>query len=429
MRHLIFAFLLLLSTAAHAQQVPMLARYQFAPLYFSPAMIGQQAGVQVRAVHRSQWLGIDGAPSTQVLQADGSFAARSSAWGVLVSHDQAGALAQTDMRLAYGYRLRLTDTWGLRTGLSANLRYWRADWSRLTLQQQDDPSFQTDLRATKPNFGAGVVLSDGRWQLGLSVPNLVRSRLLPAQAGETDLARSTPDLYLSASSFFDSKNGLIRWQPMLLLRSADLLTDDTRTPTTADLGLTCHVRQRLRVGANWRTALERSRSSDDALGLSAGWAFANGLECGVVYDLPLSPIRRSTAGSVEVMLGYIFTPKKTPSPLTPSPLTPPPLTPNPPVDAPSDDVFPCQVSGIVFDMTTGLPAENARVTLRNTCGAAEPRAYITSADGRYRFQLQPGCCHTVTAQADGRQTANSEQVCPTRVARAQVFRVDLDLKK
>jgi hypothetical protein len=182
--------------------------------------------------------------------------------------------------------------------------------------------------------------------------------------------------------------------------------------------------------------VERSQSSDDALALSANWLIHNRLQLGATYEVPLTALRSVSGGSVEVMAGYIFQARKgrkAPEesvviPIQkPSPPSTPPPAPN--TDETPDGVFPCQVSGIVFEMTTGLPSENARVTLTNTCGAPAPKAYITGADGRYKFQLQPGCCYTVKVEKDGFKAGVSAQQCPEKVLRAQVFRADLDLNK
>jgi hypothetical protein len=110
------------------------------------------------------------------------------------------------------------------------------------------------------------------------------------------------------------------------------------------------------------------------------------------------------------------------------PIVPPPaaVAPPPPAVAPPS-IY--QVQGIVFDMTTGLPTEGARITLANTCGSPIPDAFITTADGRYHFDLEVGCCYTVTAQKDGRKTANSVQLCAMKSAEGQILRADLDLQQ
>jgi hypothetical protein len=125
-------------------------------------------------------------------------------------------------------------------------------------------------------------------------------------------------------------------------------------------------------------------------------------------------------------------PPKQAQPLIPKQVQPPTPKPETPIVPPAAVVVPpsiYQVQGIVFDMTTGLPTEGARITLANTCGSPIPGAFITTADGRYHFDLEVGCCYTVTAQKDGRKTANSPQLCAMKSAEGQILRADLDLQQ
>lgn len=414
-----------------AQQAPLLSRYQYVPAWFNPGLAGASQTPEVRALYRQQWLGLDGAPTTQMLYADLPSRLQGFGLNFNLTNDQAGALGHTDFRAAYAYRVRLGTDFSAQVGLAVNLNYWRTQWQKLTLQADDDPVFQNNFSSISPNFGAGAVLRYRRWQLGLGVPQVVTSRL--TTENEFVKSRTTRLLYLHASNEIPLSNSALQLVPRLLVRLTSGLNGQQHAPSATDLGLGLRWKGNLEFSTSWRSALERSASSDDALTLSANWLIKNQLQLGATYEVPLTAIRGVSGGSVEVMAGYIFQNKKRPvaTEVGSGPIPPPPVqNPSPATsDNPSDDVFACQVSGIIFDMTSGLPCESARVTLSNNCGQAAPKAFITGPDGLYKFRLKPGCCYTVKVEKDGFKPDTSAPQCPENVQRAQVFRADLDLRK
>jgi len=87
-----------------AQQDPMFTKYMFNSLAYNPGFAGSPEYLSVRALQRGQWLGIDGAPTTQSVT-------------------------------------------------------WRADWSLLRYRdpRELDSSFSSDTQNRwMPNFGAGI---------------------------------------------------------------------------------------------------------------------------------------------------------------------------------------------------------------------------------------------------------------------------------
>ncbi|RYF67477.1 MAG: type IX secretion system membrane protein PorP/SprF, partial [Cytophagaceae bacterium] len=59
------AFLLMLSFKANAQQDPGFTQYMYNPLVINPGYTGSTGTLEAVLLHRSQWVGIEGAPETQ----------------------------------------------------------------------------------------------------------------------------------------------------------------------------------------------------------------------------------------------------------------------------------------------------------------------------------------------------------------------------
>jgi type IX secretion system PorP/SprF family membrane protein len=61
----IAGLLFFLSLQAVAQQDPQFNQYFFNPLGVNPAYAGSRGTLSAIAIHRSQWVGFDGAPSSE----------------------------------------------------------------------------------------------------------------------------------------------------------------------------------------------------------------------------------------------------------------------------------------------------------------------------------------------------------------------------
>jgi type IX secretion system PorP/SprF family membrane protein len=433
--------LLLVAGGLNAQQTPRLSQYTFAPGLYNPAAAGTSERLTVGGAFRGQWMGIDGAPSTQVLFLDK--ARDRVGLGLFLRNDVAGTLGISDLSAAYSYKIPLNAATVLRGGLSVSMANWRNDFSKLRLDDLDDPQFLVNVNRWLPNFGAGVQIEHTRGQLGFGMPQLFEYNL--NDGVDAVAARTFRPCFVQASGNLYLNNKQLRLQPQVVLASATLFNgarkaprNNIGAPNALDLGITATIEEQWKGGIQWRTALERRLSSDHALGIMAGWTGAQGFSISGVYEIPLNAIRRVTDASFEIMLTYAIAPRpqKTISPTStvvpPPPVvvpTPPtPTTPRPkaPVEPAPEEVV-LTVKGIIIDMKTGLPAESARITLTNTCNGAETPAFITTANGVYTFSLSNNCCYTVTAQKDGRKTAISEEICTNNTTKPRTFRADLDL--
>ena len=56
-----------------AQQVPQFSQNMFNKLANNPAIAGSSESINATVLHRSQWMGFDGAPTTLNLSVDGPF--------------------------------------------------------------------------------------------------------------------------------------------------------------------------------------------------------------------------------------------------------------------------------------------------------------------------------------------------------------------
>ena len=68
LRHLIWPAVLGMATVVHAQQEVMTSQYMFNGLFLNPAYAGSHPYTSASLLHRDQWTGMAGAPTTSMLR-------------------------------------------------------------------------------------------------------------------------------------------------------------------------------------------------------------------------------------------------------------------------------------------------------------------------------------------------------------------------
>jgi outer membrane protein OmpA-like peptidoglycan-associated protein len=81
------------------------------------------------------------------------------------------------------------------------------------------------------------------------------------------------------------------------------------------------------------------------------------------------------------------------------------------IEIPMSKISNFRLEGIVFDMTNGLPATGAKVTLANDCAMGASLPVVTDETGRYSFELSKDCCYTVKAEKDGFIASSAPNNC------------------
>lgn len=114
-----------------AQQDAMFTKYMFNTLVYNPAYAGSHDHLSINALHRGQWWGIDGAPTTQTLSVHSPVSDRVGI-GLSLINDKIGPTGSTQVNAIYAYRIPL-GAGKLSIGLQAGVFQWRADWSQLNL--------------------------------------------------------------------------------------------------------------------------------------------------------------------------------------------------------------------------------------------------------------------------------------------------------
>lgn len=281
---ILIAVLLAAGGYANAQQQVMFSQYMFNALAINPAYAGSQESLSMTALMREQWVGLEGAPSTQTFSAHTPFEKKRIGVGMLFMHDKIGVTHQTGFYGSYAYKIPM-ETGELSLGLQAGFTQYVARFSEVSLT---DPTFQTgDISEFHPNFGVGVYYSTQRFYAGISAPQLVQSKL-DKDNGYSD-SRIRRHYFMHSGYVFDLNQDL-KLKPNVLIKMVE------GAPVEIDLNANFYYKNLIGLGASWR--------SMDAIVMLLQIQITDKLQFGYAYDFGTTDIRRVSSGSHEFYLNY-----------------------------------------------------------------------------------------------------------------------------
>lgn len=287
---LLLAPAVLLPERAAAQQDPQYTQYMFNLLALNPAYAGSAERLSLKALSRHQWVGFEGAPTTQTLTAHNPFLVESLGLGGTVSRDQHGPVTQYGIILDVAYRMFLGNDQKLAFGIKGGLNLFQGEFASLHPLEANDQVFQQDVSTkSDPQFGFGMMWYSDRFYLGLSSPKVLRTDFF-----ETDSLAlvsdpgQRPHYFLTGGYVFDLGT-YTKFKPTFMVKAVE------GAPLSFDLGANFLLYEKLWLGAMYRHT--------DAVGALVQYNLTDGLSVGYAYDYPLSPLRNYSGGSHEFMLG------------------------------------------------------------------------------------------------------------------------------
>lgn len=282
--------LILSSIGAFAQQDAMFTHYMNNTLAINPAYAGSRDALTITGLHRSQWVGFDGAPITQTLTFHTPVFTKNTGIGLSILNDKIGPLNNTSFNVDFSYRIKFEHSY-LAFGLKSGINLMKIGLETLDVQDPSDPVFSSDFEsAIMPNFGGGVYYYTDRYYLGFSVPKILQNNLI-GNTVEQDL-NAVRHYFFIAGAYFNI-NEDIKFKPTTFVKVAPA------APIEADISGNFIYKDRLMAGVMYRTG--------DAIGVLFGINLTPVLTLGYSFDWSL--INKTgiyNGGSHEIMLRYDF---------------------------------------------------------------------------------------------------------------------------
>jgi type IX secretion system PorP/SprF family membrane protein len=297
MKSVIISFLLLFCvTFCLGQQDHQYTQFMYNKLMVNPGYAGARGVPTISGIFRSQWIGFDGAPQSQILSFNGPFLGKRVGIGATISNRKIGLSRDFVASLAYSYDLLAQDGNLVRIGLQGSARNIGINLLKATpvVATTNDPSLDNKkLNDLNFNFGAGIYASfQESFYIGLSLPQILKNSygINPTDA----TAQEIRHVYGMAGAAF-------RLNDDLTLMPSILTKYVKNTPFDADLNLNLGIKEKVTVGLSYRLGGDNKGESVDLLMMVN---VTPQLGIGAAYDFSLSQIKDHSSGSIEIAAFY-----------------------------------------------------------------------------------------------------------------------------
>ena len=287
---IIAALLALVSFSAQAQQDPQYTNYMYNTININPAYAGSRGALSIFGLHRTQWVGLEGAPQTNSFSVNTPIADSKVGLGVSFINDKLGVMDENTISVDFSYTLDLggRNTNKLSFGLKGSANMLNVAYSKLLNYNPNDPQFAQDINGQfTPNIGAGVYWHNERSYLGASVPNFLETTRYNDNLQST--MRQRMHYYFMGGHVFDI-NPTLKFKPAFLLKAVN------GAPLQADITANFLIHDKFTLGAAYRW--------DAAWSALAGFQITDGLFIGYSYDGETTKLAKYNNGSHEIFLRF-----------------------------------------------------------------------------------------------------------------------------
>jgi len=276
----------------YGQHAPTMSQYMINGVSINPAFAGTNDVLSLMLSARKQWVGLNGAPTTEVLTAHGPCVNERFAVGAQIFQDNVGVVKSTGISTMYSYYVP-TDNGRLYYGLSGGLYFLRTSLSQLNPTDQGDPLLEVDPPVgLLPQFGTGVLYRSKKMFASLSVPFLLSHEL--SANGTKFVARHS----LSNYNLFAGGGAEFELAESLLLRPSFLFKTHVSSGSQIDINMLFAIKERFEVGCSWRI-------KDAVIGI-VKMSINDKMYATYSYDYTLSELRSFNSGSHEISLNYLL---------------------------------------------------------------------------------------------------------------------------
>ena len=287
MKTKLFSFALMFTAFVnYAQQDAQFTQYMYNTININPAYAGSRGALSIFALHRTQWVGLDGAPVTNAASVNTPLNQSNLGLGVSIINDKIGPTTENTIAADLSYTVPTSETFKLSFGIKATANIFNLDVNRLN-PVDDDPSLRDFNNKFTPNFGAGVYLHSDKAYVGFSVPNFIESNRY--DDNEVAIFKEKINYYLIAGYVFDL-NTSVKFKPALLTKIVE------GAPLQADVSGNFMFNDKFVVGLAYRWSA--------AVSAMVGFQVTDGMYIGYGYDHETTRLNNYNSGSHEIFLRY-----------------------------------------------------------------------------------------------------------------------------
>jgi type IX secretion system PorP/SprF family membrane protein len=273
--------------SARAQQAPQFTQFMYNNLVINPAYAGAEEVVSLTLLNRTQWTGVENAPSTQSFSAH-SLLRKKVGLGLTIIHDRIGVHKNLSFLTNYAYHIAVGRRSTVSMGIQVGVTNLKSDYASLA-GNSNDPKLTNSINETMLGFGTGIYFRSPKLHIGISTPELFSKSV---EVNDTiSIALKSINLFGYGRYRF-TLNERIEMEPGLMVKYFPDL------PISYDINLNFIYRRALTMGVSYR----KKESVDLILKLQ----LTPQLQFGYAYDYPINYASNLSSASHELMLNYQF---------------------------------------------------------------------------------------------------------------------------
>lgn len=286
----IVCMLLFLQMTLYAQQDSQYTQYMYNTISINPAYAASRDAFGVFGMYRTQWIGLDGAPTTGLFAVEYPTNDRVGL-GLTFTNDKIGISQESTLSADFAYTIPVSEDYKLSFGIKGTLHLMSVEYSKLNLSSPTDVVFQDDiLNRFSPNVGTGVYLYSHKFYTGISIPNILETKHYNHNDVES-LAREKMHGYFITGYVFDVDADLLL-KPALLTKAV------SGSPLQVDVSMNALFKERFTLGVAYRW--------DAAVSGLAGFQIDKNWFIGYSYDAETTRMADYNSGTHEIFLRYEY---------------------------------------------------------------------------------------------------------------------------
>jgi type IX secretion system PorP/SprF family membrane protein len=303
MKHLyVLLYTLFVVAQLKAQQPAQYSMYMLNPYGVNPAAAGLTNTMVVTGGYRTQWVGIEGNPTTQYMNVAIPLSIVSSGLGISLHNESIGAQNGLTAKASYNYMVKMGDGI-LSFGGAGGIVQGALNGSKLrtpdgvyepnaVIDHKDKILSAIAVSGITPTFDIGVYYKSEKFEGGISSSNITEPKL--TLTGQQQLTMTLKRNYFALAVLHLNLSKSIAVHPSVLIKS-------DAVQSQIDFSTFFRYNDNIFFGASFRGY---SKNTQDAIAIFGGLQLNPKLMLAYSYDVTLSALKAATQGTHEIVLQY-----------------------------------------------------------------------------------------------------------------------------
>lgn len=255
----------------------------------NPAYAGSRGVLSALIMHRTQWVGLDGAPVTNTATIHSPLGEDSKfGLGLSIVNDRLGPSDDNTISLDLSYTIPTSDTYKLAFGVKGTANFFNVNFNKVKLFNPNDNLNRENIdNRFSPNVGAGVFWYSNNTYFGLSIPYILQTSFY-----DNDIqyvASERMHFHAIAGHVFDLSDH-IKFKPAVLTKIVK------GAPLQVDISGNFWFNEKFSLGVAYRWSA--------AVSAMAGFQISDSWLIGYAYDKDVTRLGNFNSGSHEIFLRY-----------------------------------------------------------------------------------------------------------------------------